>query len=70
MDQMELHYSSRSSTGDGDPVLQLLESIRMRYEDPAVCRVGYLCLPWSLVNNKPVQVQDELERYVPSLVLS
>ena len=50
---------------------RLLESVRMRYEDPTVCSVGHLRIPKDIVTifGTDKQFQRELEQYVPSLVL-
>ena len=45
----------------------LLGGVRMRYDDPVVCKISHLRVPRELVSHR--QFQDELERYVSSLVL-
>lgn len=46
----------------------LLQTLRMRADDPDTRRIGYLRIDSDLV--KDSRFQDELERYVPSLVVS
>lgn len=73
MEHMEVR-SLRYIDGEDPPeciILQyqnnILETVRMRYEDSTVCRVGHLRIPQMVMTNR--QFQDKLERYVPSLIV-
>ena len=69
MDRMELR-DAQDLTENHILLLQirLLQTVRIRFEDPTTRRIGHLCIPRNIVTNS--QFQEELERYVPSLVLS
>lgn len=69
MNQMELS-DTQDSTEDDISLIQtrLLQIVRTRFEDHTTRQIGHLCIPRNIVTNK--QFQEELERYVPSLVLS
>lgn len=61
MNELQLVDIDDSSQND------ILQIVRMRFEDPAVHRVGHLRIPKKVVTT--AKFQEELEKYVPSLVL-
>lgn len=71
MDQIELYdLSSESFTYYGQTPIRdhhLLRVVRIRAEDPHVCQIRHVRVPREFMEDK--QVLEELERFVPSLVL-
>lgn len=69
MNQLELGHIQDSTEGG---MLQLrdhiLQTVRIRSIDPDIHRVGYLRIPREVVVADP-RFQEEIEQYVPSLVL-
>ena len=46
---------------------QLLQAVRVRFEDPTACEIGQLRMPRIVSTN--AEFQEEIVRYVHSLVL-